>query len=86
VRAGGAGRRLKHWLRPDLWTEVESTYAGADIKANWDAMFKTIDLFRKVAIEVAEKLGYAYSTDLDRRAVEYFEKVKNLDPAAKYFS
>ena len=82
VKPGPYGRRLKKWLRPDLWAELESTYTGAGWEANWDAMFKTADLFRKVAIEVGQHLGYAYPHDLDRRAVAYLEKVKNLDRSA----
>ena len=86
VKPGPYGRRLKKWLRPDLWAELESTYTGAGWEANWDAMFKTADLFRKVAIEVGQHLGYAYPHDLDRRAVAYLEKVKNLDRSAESFS
>ena len=86
VKPGPYGRRLKRWLRPDLWAELEGTYAGADLEANWEAMFRTITLFRKVAMEVGERLGYAYPHDLDRRAVAYLKKVKNLDHAATSFS
>ena len=78
VKPGPYGRRLKKWLRPDLWTELESTYTGAGLELNWEAMFRTIALFRKVAIEVGDRLGYPYPHDLDRRAVAYLQKVKNL--------
>jgi aminoglycoside 6-adenylyltransferase len=86
VKPGPYGRRLKKWLRPDLWAELESTYTGAGLEANWDAMFNTIDLFRRVASEVGERLGYAYPVDLDQRAVAYLEKVKTLDRNAESFS
>ncbi len=79
VKPGPYGRRLKQWLRPDLWTELECTYTGASLEANWEAVFRTVDLFRKVASQVGERLGYAYPDDLDRRVVAYVEKVKNLD-------
>ena len=85
VKPGPYGRRLKQWLRPDLWTELESTYTGAGLDANWAAMFRTIALFRKVAIEVGDRLGYPYPHDLDRRAVAYLQKVKNLDRRAQRF-
>ncbi len=79
MKPGPYGRGLKKWLRPDLWAELESTYTGAGLEANWEAMFGTVDLFRKAALEVGERLGYAYPVDLDRRAVAYLEKVKSLD-------
>ena len=78
VKPGPYGRRLKHWLRADLWAELENTYTGAELEVNWEALFRTIALFRKVAIEVGERLGYIYPDDLDRRAVVYLQKVKNL--------
>lgn len=81
VRPGPYGRRLKRWLRADLWAELEDTYAGAGLEANWEAMFRTIALFRTVAVEVGEHLGYAYPHDLDRRAVAYLETVRNLERA-----
>ncbi|HXV43173.1 MAG TPA: aminoglycoside 6-adenylyltransferase, partial [Anaerolineae bacterium] len=83
VKPGSYGRGLKKWLRPDLWTELENTYTGLEPEANWTALFKTIALFRKVALEVGQQLGYAYSHDLDRRVMAYLDKVKNLDHNAK---
>lgn len=68
VKTGPYGRRLKKWLRPDLWAELEGTYAGAGLAENWEAMCRTIALFRRVALEVGERLGYAYPHDLDRDA------------------
>jgi aminoglycoside 6-adenylyltransferase len=86
VRPGYHGRQLKKWLPPDLRSELESTYTGSELEANWEAMFKTIGLFRKVAIEVGGLLGYVYPHDLDRRMISYLLKVKNLDPNAASFS
>jgi len=83
VKPGPYGRRLKKWLSPDLWTELESTYTGAGLEANWEALFRTIALFRQVAIEVGDRLGHVYPLDLDRRAVAYLQKVKTLDRGAE---
>ena len=79
MKPGPYGRRLKQWLRPDLWKALEATYVGADVEENWQAMFRTIDLFETVGIEVAAHLGYAYPHDLHRRAVDYLQAVKQLD-------
>jgi aminoglycoside 6-adenylyltransferase len=78
VKPAPYGRRLKRWLRPDLWAELEGTYTGADPEANWEAMFRTIALFRKVATEVGERLGFAYPQELDLRATAYLEWVRSL--------
>ena len=82
VKPGPYGRRLKQWLRPDLWAELEATYVGAGIEENWNAIFRAIDLFQKVAIEVADHMGFTYPRDLHRRAVGYLQSVKRLDRGA----
>jgi aminoglycoside 6-adenylyltransferase len=83
VRPGAYGKGLKKWINPELWAEFERTYVGAGIEENWDALFKTINLFRKVASEVGDHLGYVYPNDLDRRMMAYLRKVKNLDREAE---
>ena len=85
VKPGAYGRGLKRHLTPETVLELESTYVGAREEENWDALFKTIELFRRVAIEVADHLGYAYPYDLDRRVVAYLHKVKRLDRRAEVF-
>ncbi len=80
VKPGPWGRRLKSWLRPDLWAELEETYTGAGFEENWQALYRTIALFQKVALEVGECLGYRYPQELHDRAIEYLEWVKALPP------
>jgi aminoglycoside 6-adenylyltransferase len=82
VKTGAYGKGLKKRLPSDLWLEFEKTYVGAGLEENWEALFRTIDLFRKVASEVGDHLGYAYPQELDRRSMEYFRKVKKLDRQA----
>lgn len=69
------GKGLKKRLPPELWSQLEDTYAGADIAANWEALFRTMALFRRVAMEVGERLGYVYPLDLDQRVTDF---VKNM--------
>ena len=76
------GKGLKKRLPADLWEELEGTYAGAGIEKNWEALFRTLALFRRVATDVADDLGYAYPRDLDRRVTEYVRAIRDLDPRA----
>lgn len=78
VKPGPYGRKLKKWLRPDLWAELECTYTGADLEENWEALFRTIVLCRKVAIEVGDCLGFRYPQDLHDRSMAYLQWVKAL--------
>jgi aminoglycoside 6-adenylyltransferase len=77
VKPGLYGQRLKKWLRPDLWAELESTYTGASLPDNWAALYHTIALMRKVAGEVGSRLGYLYPAEMDCRTMAYLKKIEN---------
>jgi aminoglycoside 6-adenylyltransferase len=82
VKPGPYGRRLKKWLRPDLWEALVQTYAGADIRENWQALESTIDVMRRVGREVGERLGYAYPYAMDARVMAYLQKIKTTEKAS----
>ncbi|HLE92130.1 MAG TPA: aminoglycoside 6-adenylyltransferase, partial [Anaerolineales bacterium] len=73
---GALGKGLKKRLPPEIWSQLESTYAGADIAENWDVLFRTMALFRQVAIEVGEALGHTYPLDLDQRVTTYVQDLR----------
>ena len=85
LKPGPYGRRLKQYSRPDLWADLERTYTGAELDQNWEALFLTIELMRRVATEVGKHLGYGYPHELEQRVVAYLRKVKQLDRDAESF-
>lgn len=86
VKVNVFGKGLHKCLPPDIWTELEHTYVGSVWDENWAAMYRTIDLFSRVAVEVAAHLGYAYPHELERRVVAYLRKVEQLPREATTFS
>jgi aminoglycoside 6-adenylyltransferase len=76
VPVGALGKGLKKRLPPDLWSQLEETYVGGDLSENWEALFRTMALYRRVAIEVGERLGYQYPLELDERVIAYVQKMK----------
>lgn len=76
VPVGALGKGLKKRLPSEVWSQLESAYAGAGIQENWDALFHTMTLFRQVAMEVGEGLGYTYPLDLDARVTAYVQKMQ----------
>lgn len=86
LKPGPYGRRLKQHLPPDLWAELERTYTSAGLQENWEALFQTIALMRRVATAVGEHLGFTYPEELDRRVINYLKKVQQLDRNAQSFS
>jgi len=79
VKLGAYGKGLKKLLKPSIWTEVERTYVGPAIEDNWDALFRTISLFRKIAKEVACFLEFRYPDGLDQRVVQYLQQVRTAE-------
>jgi aminoglycoside 6-adenylyltransferase len=82
VKTGALGKGLRKHTPPDLWRALEDTYVGASAAENWDALFNTIELYRRVAIEVGEQLGYTYPHEMHRRMIAYLEGVKALESNA----
>ncbi len=79
VPTGNLGKGLKKRLPPEIWSQLEGTYVGAGITDNWEALFRTMALFRRVAIDVADDLDYAYPHDLDQRVTAYVRAMKDVD-------
>ena len=50
--------------------------SGTDIEDNWNALFRTTALFRRVATEVGDALGYAYPLDVDEAVTAHLEAVR----------
>lgn len=76
IPVGSLGKGLKKHLPSTIWSQLESSYAGADVADNWEALFRTMALFRQVAIEVGEALGYAYPYDLDKQVTIYVQAMR----------
>jgi aminoglycoside 6-adenylyltransferase len=78
LKPGVRGRSFKRQLPADIWSELASTYVGPDLEDNWAALLRSATLFRRVAIEVGDALGYVYPQSLDDRVVAYLNAVRNL--------
>ena len=76
--SGNLGRGLKRTLSPETWSEIEHTFVGTDNEENWQALFVTTALFRRVASAVARDLDYDYPLELDRHVVRHLQQIKTL--------
>ena len=57
---GKMGKYLEKYLEPDLWQMLLQTYSDAEYDHIWDALLTMGDLFRRIAIPVAEHFGFTY--------------------------
>ncbi|WP_076545417.1 aminoglycoside 6-adenylyltransferase [Halanaerobium kushneri] len=76
VETGIFGKRFKEYLDDELWAEWKKTYAGADLEENWEAFFKMIDFFRRLAKNIAKKLGYTYPEEVDKRVSNFCREIR----------
>ncbi len=73
---GSLGKGLKKKLPSKIWSQLEASYAGADTADNWESLFRTMALFRQVAMEVGKGLGYDYPLDLDERVTAFVKDMQ----------
>lgn len=79
VNTGVCGRRFKRYLDAEIWSEYTSTFAGADTEENWQAFFRAVELFGKLATIVGRSLGYSYPAQLHQDMVEYYRRIRDTD-------
>ena len=77
VKPGADGKGLGRYVSRDVWAWLERTYVGTGTDENWEALFETVALFRKVAAEVADSPGYRYPSALHDRVVRYLTRVRD---------
>jgi aminoglycoside 6-adenylyltransferase len=78
VPTGSLGKGLKKRLPPEVWSQLENSYASGNIEENWEALFRTISLFRQVAMDVGAGLGYEYPLELDQRVTAFAQRMQEM--------
>jgi aminoglycoside 6-adenylyltransferase len=75
---GKFGKYLQRYLGPELWQRLLDTYSDASYEKTWQALFAMGDLFRTLALEVAEHFGFDYPHGDDRRVSAHLRHVHTL--------
>jgi aminoglycoside 6-adenylyltransferase len=83
VSPGKMGKYFKKYLAPELWDLLIQTYTDASYEATWEALFSMGQLFRSIAVPMADRYGFAYPHDDDRRVSAHMKYVKTLPRDAK---
>jgi aminoglycoside 6-adenylyltransferase len=65
------GRFLEEWADPRALAGLRDSFAHYDEDDIWRALLASMDLFRWLAIETAERLGHPYPTAADERVTEW---------------
>ncbi len=77
VSAGIYGRWFHKYLDPSVWESYRQTFAGAELESNWQALFATIELVRRLGHTLADALGFEYPDETDRRVTAYIQWIRD---------
>lgn len=80
---GKMGKYFETYLEPELWQMLLCTYADADYEHTWEALLTMCDLFRRIAIPVAEHFSFSYPYGEDERVTAHLRHVRVLPRDAK---
>jgi aminoglycoside 6-adenylyltransferase len=78
LRPGSYGRGLERLLPAEVWVELAATYGGVRREECWEALFRTTALFRRVATEVGDALGYPHPVAVDAGVTAFLADVRAL--------
>jgi aminoglycoside 6-adenylyltransferase len=79
---GKLGKYFRRYLEPELWTMLADTYTDAGYDHTWEALFNMCALFRRVAVPLADHVGFEYPHDDDRRVSAHLAHVRCLPRSA----
>jgi aminoglycoside 6-adenylyltransferase len=75
---GKMGKYYQRYLEPDLWALLLDTYSDARYERTWDALLTMGQLFRRLALPLAEQYGFEYPHGDDARVTAHLEHVRRL--------
>lgn len=70
-----SGKRMKSWVDPETWQALHHVFAHFDADDSQKALASTIELFRRLAVDAASRLGYPYPHTLDRNMSNFVTRV-----------
>jgi aminoglycoside 6-adenylyltransferase len=78
ISIGKCGKYLETCLEPELWQQLLRTYSDADYQHTWEALFAMTELYRHIAMRVAEHFGFSYPHGDDQRVSAHLQHICTL--------
>lgn len=73
---GHMGKRMRSWASADTWESLHRAFSRFDGEEGWKALAATTNLFRRLAKETAERLGFVYPDDIDRNIAGFISRLR----------
>lgn len=83
VTTGKCDKYIENYIPKEMYDKLVRSLDTSDIERCWDSLFIMIDLFRRSASFVSEKLGYSYNSEDDKNVYAYLRHVRTLPSNAK---
>lgn len=83
VSTGNGDKYMENYLPKDMFERLMKTYNISDYEKCWDSLFGMIELFRRNATFVAEKLEFVYNSDDDKNVYAFLRHIRSLPGNAK---
>jgi aminoglycoside 6-adenylyltransferase len=71
------GKEMQSWLNKSASEDLQYCFGKFDKHDDWQALYNTVKLYRKIAIETAHILHYKYNQKLDTHISDFIEELKN---------
>ena len=78
VSVGKSAKYLQNYIDESEYNLYLQTFFNCDIEIAWESIFLMCDLFEKISVEVANKLGYSYNFDEAKNARDFLDRVRKL--------
>ncbi|MEC5425845.1 aminoglycoside 6-adenylyltransferase [Virgibacillus sp. C22-A2] len=76
--AGKLGKNFEDFLDKDEWNDYVKTYTNADYENICESLFNMCNLFRKIAMNIADHFGFEYPYAEDNGVTTYLKRVKEF--------
>ncbi len=83
VSVGKSAKYMYKWLSKEEYEIYLSTFSCGDVQNCWESVFKMINLFKAIAREVADGLGYQYNYYEENAGTEFLKLVQKLPKDAQ---
>ena len=70
------GKHLKVWADAGTWEALHRAFAHFDSADSWRGLLATMNLFRQLAIETSEVLGFTYPQDVDQKITGFIVRLQ----------
>ncbi len=77
------GHFVDQWVDPKIQSDLERTFGRYSASDSWQTLLASLNLFRRLATETAESLGYEYPAELEVKVVRQIKRLYEEDDLAK---